>query len=273
MMRRFQSKTNSFRGKQSRNRLGLSIGIVLFLALGTLLAKPLAGLFHTIARPLWTRSIESETLVSQAGNTFLSKKELLEQNVDLEEKIHEIELLLLDRKVLEDRVEDLEQMLGRAPEGRQPPLARILRRPQSSPYDTLIIDVGFNEEVEKGDLVFVGENIVIGNVTDVFSRSSKVELFSTSDYALDVVVGTDVPGKAIGKGGGNFEIDLPRGVEVAVGDTIIVPGAETMLLGVVDILEVEPSDSFQRILFRSPVNFFLVQGVQIRKPLVEEQNE
>jgi cell shape-determining protein MreC len=94
-------------------------------------------------------------------------------------------------------------------------------------------------------------------VTEVYQRSSIVTLFSSPGVLTSVVIGpSHIQATAEGKGGGNFEAVLPRGVAVQEGDAILMPGINPLLFGTILKILAAPSDSFQTILFKNPVNMF-----------------
>ena len=69
--------------------------------------------------------------------------------------------------------------------------------------------------------------------------------------------------EAKGLGGGNFEIELPRNVDVFVGDSIYVSDINPRVLGTIEYINSDPNDVFERILFKSPVNLFSLRFVDV----------
>src|SRR3989304_1524613 len=87
----------------------------------------------------------------------------------------------------------------------------ISLKPPKSLYDTLVVDAGSREGIQVGEKVLYGDNIMIGEIAEVFEKTSKVRLFSSSGEVIDVTIGKRaVPALAVGIGGGNFEIQIPR---------------------------------------------------------------
>ncbi len=107
-------------------------------------------------------------------------------------------------------------------------------------------------------------NIYIGEVSEVYPHISKIILYSTPGHKLSVVLGTNsVSVEAVGVGGGNFNIFLPREVEVKEGDVIIIPSITTNVFGIVEKVNFKDKDSFQTVLFKSPVNISELSFVEI----------
>ena len=166
-------------------------------------------------------------------------------------------------------------------------LGSILSKPNQSPYDTLVIDVWDNKGIKVGDIVFALSNVPIGRVGIVYNFSSKVVLFSSPGEKTQVVVpagssGTVEAGgdtrpndrnlpvgqvftEAVGRGGGNFEIILPRDIVLAKGAEVVLPGINSNVLGIVEAIVSDPRDSFTKILLTSPVNIFELKFVEVEQ--------
>ena len=66
-----------------------------------------------------------------------------------------------------------------------------------------------------GEQVFAGSSLPIGTVSDVYSNSSRVTLYSSSGQKVNVLVGkNNIKAEALGQGGGNFVIKIPRGTPI-----------------------------------------------------------
>mgnify|MGYP001559035202 CR=1 FL=1 len=74
---------------------------------------------------------------------------------------------------------------------------------------------------------------------------------------------TKVTALATGRGSGNFDARLPRELDVSINDTVTFPELNKQVLAVVEAIEVTPNDSFQRILFKSPINIAEIRFVEV----------
>ena len=216
--------------------------------------------FKSLGFPLWTAT---NTAKEDITGVFRTKQFLLEENQKLKDELMEGIAVAVDRKVLLDENLDLKNILGRRG-GKSLTLAAILVKPNKSLYDTLIIDIGTDGNVSAGQRVFAYGNILIGSVAEVYTNSSLVKLFSTPRETTDVILGAqNAYVQAIGRGGGNFEITLPKDLEVANGAEAVFPGITPYILGVVEEVISDPRDLFQKILLRSPINVQDLKFVQI----------
>lgn len=251
---------------QSRKKKLLAIFAALFFFY-VLMVTPVgdftARFLQRFAPPLWEISTRSSSLTSGVFTVFSSKQTLLRENANLEKEMRDLSIKLLDRNLLYEENLALKERLGRGNYG-QTVFARVLAKPSKSLYDTLVIDIGRREGVEKGDTVLYENSIMIGTIAAVFETTSVVKLFSSSGEDIDVTIGSKgIPAVAKGHGGGNFEIMIPRDAQISKGDSISAPSLVLHLLGVVEYIEEKPNDPLLRILFKSPVPLFEIEAVDV----------
>src|SRR3989344_1907594 len=67
-------------------------------------------------------------------------------------------------------------------------VASVLTRPPQTPYDVIVIDAGLNESITIGSEVSLPEGPILGVVSEVFSKSAKVKLFSASGEETNAVL-------------------------------------------------------------------------------------
>jgi len=203
---------------------------------------------------------------SNAGSFVYSKKSLLKENEDLKLQINELSNKILNYNSVVDENIQLKEILGRKDDTPIMTLSSILSKPNQSLYDTLIIDTGENKGVLVGQRVFVKGNIPIGRIDAVYSKSSKVILYSNPGEKNEVIIsGKNIFMQAIGRGGGNFEMTLPRDFVLDLGTEIILPGIIPYILGTVETIISDPRDSYQKALLVSPVNIQEIKFVEIEQ--------
>ena len=259
----------SERGKRSRAKgrnILFVIAILLVIILGILLKFSfMSSIVQTVGRPLWKSESVGANIVEEIHGYFSSKASLIAENNSLKNQLNDLSIKAAVNDTLSTENESLKELLGRTNK-KSLLLATIIDRPSQSPYDTLIVDVGSNNMVVTGQTVLAENNIPIGTVTDLYSDSSRVTLYSSSGQKLSVLVGkNNVKADAIGQGGGNFIIKIPRGVPIQEGDQIIAPSISTSLYGTVSHIDLAPNDSFQTIYFNSPVNLNQLRFVYLIK--------
>lgn len=141
--------------------------------------------------------------------------------------------------------------------------ARVIARPPRTNYDALLIDVGELDGVHEND-VAVYHDVVLGRISAVDSRSATVTLFSSSGVSHDVILGDPrAVAVAVGLGGGAFEVSVPQGVKVSVGDAVRFPATESLIVGVVRSISAQVRDVSQTVRFTIPFSFSELDFIRI----------
>ena len=87
---------------------------------------------------------------------------------------------------------------------------------------------------------------VIGMVKKVFSDSSVVEMSTTPDVRSSVfIIGPDIYTNAIGVGGGQLRVGVPQGIELSVGDSVVLPAVGGGIFGTINHVESLPTQPEQ----------------------------
>lgn len=134
-------------------------------------------------------------------------------------------------------------------------LAAVLKHPPFVPFDELIIDIGSMNGVIEGARVYAVGNILIGRVAQVLDETSKVVLYSSPEEKTDVIIGASkVSGVAVGRGGGQYEVSLPRDTVISIGDVVSAPSIDHEIVGIVSAIIKDPAEAFQKVIFIPPIN-------------------
>ncbi len=218
---------------------------------------------NSIGNSVWKSQSVVVNMFGSIATTFKDKQKLQDKNQILNEEIVRLRLFSIWTEVLRQENESLRGLLNRESD-RNFIAASILTRPNYTLYDTFIVDVGRRDGISVGSRVFGVEKVAIGTVTEVYLRTSLISLYSTPGRATDVLLGEDtIAVKAIGRGDGDFEIRVPRGVDISEGQIVLSPGLNSGVFGVVEEIIALPTDSFQTVLFSSPINIQSLNMVAI----------
>jgi len=194
---------------------------------------------------------------------------------------------IADVTLLEQENVELKSLLGRAPSDKFV-LAAVLKVPPLSAYDSLVIDLGSDEDVKVGDRIFALATdpviasstlatsspvsststtevlIPIGTISETSPASSKVVLFSSPGTKYSVEIGQDhIPATARAQGGGIFEAQLAQGADINVGDAITIPDIETLTFGTVGAIVNDPTEPYMNVLFQEPVNIYELRWILV----------
>jgi len=243
--------------------LGVFFLIILIYFRGSI-GSSLSYLGNTFFRPILVVGNGIGDRLSNIKFYFNSKKSIFLENESLKNQILES---FADRANYSSIVEEnnnLKEILNRKNEEASMILSTILSKPNQSLYDTLIVDVGVNKGIEIGDMVFAFGNIPIGRVREVYPSSSKVILFSNSGEKTEAIItDNNIFMEMIGRGGGNFEMIIPRDLVVENGDQVIMPGNNSYVLALVESTISDPRDPFTKVLLTCPINIQELKFVQI----------
>lgn len=247
---------------------GKNLALIAIVAVGafTLLYSPVRGaisqMLYTIAPSVWGTRAGVGEIEDGFWANFRIKRLLVHENTTLHEEVARMQTQVLDRNLLAEKVLKLEETFGRIGNDNRVS-AYVLSVPWQSPYDILVIDAGAEHGIVVGDqVVYVGAG-VIGEIAEVYTSSAKVKLYSSPREEHAVLVGEKyVPGVAHGRGMGNFEVKLPKGTLVAVGDTVLLPEGN-LVLGVVGLVEEEPALPFVNVFFRTSFNIAEIHSVEV----------
>ena len=85
------------------------------------------------------------------------------------------------------------------------------------------------------------------------ARSPLAQVATSSGYDV----------KATARGGGNFEMTMPKDLTLSKGDQVVLPGLNSYVLGVVQTIISDPRDPFAKALLVSPVNIQELKFVEV----------
>lgn len=242
----------------------LILAVLLIYFFSNPIKNLLSGTLNFTAYPFWKAQVSAveksfylksflNSRIKQAEELRLAKEELLK-----------IELKLKEFAILEEENRNLKTLLGRE-DFEETISALVLVRPPEVFYDVFVIDLGARDGISGGEKVFF-ENILLGYVEKVFSKTSQVKLLSSSGVETSAFIERiNLPVNVFGRGGGNFEATVPQDVQVEIGDFLVIPGLPQKLLGQVEELEQRPAGAFKRILFKFPVNISEIRWVALEK--------
>jgi cell shape-determining protein MreC len=242
----------------------LALFLLFYFRVG--ISNSLSYVSHSIFRPFLIFGNNIGKKVSDTRYLLFSKNSLLKENEILKIQINQSESRIANYNSILDENIKLKETLGRKKDSQNMIVSAILSKPNRSPYDVLIIDTGINQGILVNKKVFALGNIPIGRIAETYANSSKVILYSNPEEKTEVIVsGGDTFMQAIGRGGGNFEILLPKDFNLENGTEIVIPGIYPYLLGTVVKTLSDPRDSFGKVLIVSPVNVQNLKFVEIEK--------
>ncbi len=203
--------------------------------------------------------------VANIGETLRFKGSLVKENESLQNEITAMQARLSERDMLARENEQLKAAYGRSG-GVNFVLAAVLAKPPKSPYDTLLIDGGEQIGFTPGQTVYANGATPIGTIESVLADSAVVRLFSSAGEKTEVRLDpSSVDITLIGRGGGSYMANVPHELSVAEGSVALSKGITPSIIGKFEKVTSDSRDSFQTLVFSSPINMSELSFVQVRK--------
>ena len=250
-------------------QLLLIVALVAVLVFGgAFLNQRLGGGALALSRPFWSARDLSASAWLGFTSLFANKNKLTLENQALRSELELARAQLQERDLLIQDNTWLRGVLGRTKVSSTRQIARVLVGWQSNPSDIINLDLGRDNAApvpQIGENVLTGGNIWLGQVAEVYSKTSKVRLLSLGGQITPAVLGQDrVPVRLTGRGGGNFVAMLPRGVSVVVGDLALVSGVDRdWIVAVVGSVQFDNTGTEQKIFLRQPVRATSLKYVEL----------
>lgn len=148
--------------------------------------------------------------------------------------------------------------------------ALVLTDLDSSAYSSLLLDVGSDQNVVRGDIVYSFGDTALGVVSDVYAQRTRVVLYSAPGATHAAFLGKDHVSVTVqGEGGGTFVAELPKSIVVAEGDVVALAKESPALLGTVARIILKEDAPFQEIYIKTPVNLQALRWVYIGRSMVK----
>jgi cell shape-determining protein MreC len=251
------------RKKFSKIALGIFVLLGLFY-FRTGIYDGLSAVSEKVFRPVLVLGNNFGDKFKSLGAYFVSKNYLYNQNQKLQAEVTFDDARMANYNSVAADNANFKEILGRKDPKTNMILTAILAKPNQSLYDTLLIDAGAKEGIKTGDIVFAEGNVPIGHADTVYDDTSKVVLFSNPGETTDAIVsGRNIFLPLIGRGGGNFEMDLPSGLTLQKGDQAVLPGINSFVLAIVQTIISDSRDPFDKALLTSPVNIQELKFVEV----------
>tara|TARA_B100000745_G_scaffold58094_1_gene34422 strand:- start:13986 stop:14774 length:789 start_codon:yes stop_codon:yes gene_type:complete len=194
---------------------------------------------------------------------YVANKEALIQERDaLKERVRQLEWYALQKVILQSENDALRNLAGANDDTGS--VSAVRSSLSLFPYGTLAIE---NKGYATGDAVFAEYGALIGTVMRITENTAIIQLLSAPMNRIEAQIineETVSPVVLDGIGLGNFKGAVPRDVPVYVGDPVVLPSADSAIIGYVGNITTQPTDAFQTIQVRVPVNLQTVRFVTVQ---------
>lgn len=253
--------------EKTNNKLKIILaggGLILLYTFGSFIYQPLASPVLSVTRPFLSANTTFGKFLTNTTNFLHSTRQLTQENTELKAKLRRTERLLF---VANTKLKNLPPSITLNSQAKNSITARVLAKPRFLPDDILLLALFSGRETKLGQLVFWGENIILGEIVQTTSREAKARLYSSGGVKKNVLIEGEIPAVLEGRGGGNFVIQLPRGLEILVGSRVYLVDDPRLVLAIVGRVVKTPAKPFQTIYAKVPININTLDWVIIGNDL------
>jgi len=223
--------------------------------------NPLENAVVRLLKPLQEKTYALVLEVKDFNNKWLTKRNLIMENENLEQKLKEFKVSSARVNSLENENNLLKEELRFSKES---PLnmiaAKIVTGVSDSLSKSVIINQGLDKDIEEGMAVISGEGIMIGKIYEVYPNYSKVLLLTDNKSKVAATIQNldKTTGLVEGQFGLSFSMtNIPQDQAIAEGDLIVTSGLEgkipkDLLIAQVDSVNQIESEFFKTALL-SPI--------------------
>ncbi len=200
-----------------------------------------------------------------ASLVFNSKQSLIKKVLALQSELDSKSASLAILDALQKENQTLKNELGRNVDTHRGTLARVIVPPNRSLYDTLVIDIGYEEGIFVGQNVYAFGSVALGTISDTSAHNATVLLYSSPNReTIGSVSGSDLSVTLIGRGAGEYEVRMPRDIVFEQGGVITDQTIGVHPLATILKIITDPRDPFQKLLAKAPVNLQTLKYVVVR---------
>lgn len=236
----------------------IAVFFVIFFVLAPIIRNVIRG-------PQWLHLAATQSL-SDSVSMMTPKRNLIAEIKSLQEKIAANDAQVIAMKLLQDENDVLRKEVSYIKSPSDIIMAGVIAKPSQSLYNSMIIDRGARDGIVVGQLVTTQGSIALGQIASVTDRTATITLFSGPQFNDNLIIkGQNITVPTTGRGGGNFEIHIPREIVVADGDLLTLPAHPDLAVGMIKSVTFDPRDPFQTVLARTPINLQELRFVEVVK--------
>lgn len=221
--------------------------------------------FYASSMPFWSGRNFFLNMVSDTKEYFRTKASIISENIYLKNELDSLKLKQVDYDEILRENQKIKN-IGEENLKQDRVISRVLSKPPISPYDTFVVSSGEKDGVVVGNKVYISNNTIVGIVKGVTLENSVVELFSNSGLKQEVTLTrTGTTYTIVGRGGGNFVLDVPKDTDIVWGDVFVFPDNNLSIIGNVYFIDSNSQSAFKVIYVKLPVNLFSIDWVSIER--------
>jgi len=248
--------------KKTLGRTLILIGVVLVVI--EIFWHPLRTSFLGSTAPILETALnqkEEGTLL--LGRIFTSERDLQQKISDLQEQVYALQFENKKSHLVRKENESLRTLLGFKDEGdlREGELAQVIQRPSGIQTDQIMVLVGGVYVPHLGVEAFVGP-YRLGKVSGVIGKLVTIDLYSQESVVRGILADESLDLQS--QGAMLFMSQIPRSVEVEIGDVITLEQFPNDPFVVVTDIVTDEIDPFKTIFAKLPIPFSEISYVTLQ---------
>lgn len=232
--------------------------------------RPIKGLLGNILNPFLYLVDSTADFVNKTLDNYIFLINVKQNNIQLENKIQQLEL---ENSILKEKVKELERLkkLLNFKEAYKfdTVAANVIGRNNSGFIKYLIIDMGSKDGI-KIDLPVISSKGLVGKIVDVYRSSAKVKVILDKTLKVSVInFNSRETGVASGSDNGLIVVDFYSNLgQVNIGDLFITSGLGMLYpkgipVGLVVKIETPDYGLFKKVYLRPLVDFNKLENVLV----------
>lgn len=221
--------------------------------------------FHIIQKPLY--------YLADLNVVRRDNKRIRQKNIDLSIKISNLTEAKLENKRLRALL-DFKSIVGKY----KPVTSEVIGFNTASYGNTILLDAGNEKDVRINTPVLNSEGI-IGKVIDVGAKTSIAQLLNDRNFRISVTINpVGANGILHGERGLSDLKEVPKGLLVAVGDTVVTSGFSDiypagLMVGIVTYVNEKPEHFFKEIKVEPSASMSKLKVVFLLVDAIEPQTD
>lgn len=256
-----------FLNKRKKTYTKWIVFLVLFVCILLLgfFSKPLRSFFVRVTHPVVQTATVMNDITTSVKTLPLSKNKLTQEVATLKQENERLVGLLVD---LQKEKSETIMWSSFFPAKSVTDFVRapIISKPNQSPYDTFLLDVGQENGVLTGAYVAVNEISVLGTINTVDAHTSTGILFSSPNVKTNArLERSNYDVVLIGRGGGNMIVEVPREIDTALGDRVLYPTHHNAVIGVIRDITFDDRNANKKLFITLPTNILTLDHVYVER--------
>lgn len=248
---------------KKNNRLWLFLGILILIFFISRSLKPVESLTLTISKPFASFFSETGHWFNQKLSFFSDIGEIKNENQDLVNENLKLKYQLVKLREIETENEIFRKELELKKKSEFDLLASmIIGLDLAGDRKIIYLDKGEEDGLKVGDPLIVGEGILVGQISEANSRSSKAELILDKNIKINAEIQENqIKGIVQGRHGTSANMEMiPQTADLKKGQTVITSGLggglpRGLLIGYIEDYQMTVDQLFQTASLKLPVDF------------------